>query len=202
MAEDERPDKTADKIDELINLNLGLKKLFKDLIETVGKRLDSVNNSIKSLENSFNKFESLENKLLSIEDSISNWQNQTIKKQPKPIEKTPTIKKEEVIEDTTKIEKELTSRRINFDRPGRGPIDEIYKQLYNLVNSPISGEDLAAKFEEARDKLMEHHSFHPVYHEMARVVNTLKKYKEDKLNPKDIKELETQIDNWRDRMLE
>ena len=70
------------------------------------------------------------------------------------------------------------------------------------MSSDISGEELAKKFEEARDQLMEHHSFHPVYHEMARVITTLRKYHDVKLTDKDISELENQIDNWRDRMLQ
>ncbi|MHA1409837.1 MAG: hypothetical protein ACTSQY_05970 [Candidatus Odinarchaeia archaeon] len=201
MTEKNEGSSQSDKLTKLIDLNLKLKELFKDLIETVSTKLDTLTKSLNSMKKQVDKIDVLEEKIILLEDSLKQFNEQQKVAPPPPIESPPPPAEVTSSQSTTKIEQEMTSKRIDFDRPSKGPVDDIFKELYSLVSSNLSGEELAVKFEESRDKLMEYHSFHPVYHEMARVVTTLKKYKDEKLTQKDISELQNQIDNWRDRML-
>ncbi|MHA1754903.1 MAG: hypothetical protein ACTSYR_05255 [Candidatus Odinarchaeia archaeon] len=200
MSEEMNNSNVIPKLEELINLNVNLKSLFKDLIETVGERLQQVDIKIKSIEESLSKLTSIEDRINELESDIKTIKDAVSVGVPvKEVSEVAAEVAEQPSESVVVSEPE--SKRAGFQVPSRGPVDDIFRELVQILGSQMPGEELAKKFEEARDRLMEHHSFHPVYHEMARVINTLRKYKENKLTKRDIEELESQIDNWRDRML-
>lgn len=202
MSEDEQISQlTAKKLSELVNLNTGLKGLFKELIEIVASKLEKVNSSLNQLKEEYSGIKELENRIIGIEETLKNMSTFPVGspkpdmvKTPKP--KTPVPAEEELADIDVAVKS-----KFEYATPSKGPVDDIFRSMLALLQSEISGEDLAKEFEASRDRLMEHHSFHPVYHEIARVINTLRKYKESRLTKKDVEELGKQIDKWRERML-
>ncbi|MEM2110224.1 MAG: hypothetical protein QW327_07075 [Candidatus Odinarchaeota archaeon] len=189
------------KIDELISLNNSLRGLFKELIETVAGKFEQIRSLLGQLRDQKIDIKELYDRIMVIEEAVQTLAAkpvEAVKPEPKPARMEaaePTVKVKPVEEPAT------VASTLSRATPSKGPVDDIFRSMASTLESGFSGEELAREFETARDKLMEHHSFHPVYHEIARVINTLRKYKDSKLTKRDIEELVAQIERWRDRML-
>lgn len=184
------------KIDELISLNNSLRGLFKELIETVAGKFEQIRGLLSQLKDQKIDVKELYDRIIVIEEAVQTLATKPVavtKAEPKPVET-------KVAEKIKPVEETVTST-LSHATPSKGPVDDIFRSMASTLTSGFSGEELAREFETARDKLMEHHSFHPVYHEIARVINTLRKYKDSKLTKRDVEELVAQIERWRDRML-
>lgn len=81
-----------------------------------------------------------------------------------------------------------------------GPVKDILDLLETDIQSGKNAVDLAKSFEESRDQLMKHISYHPAYFEMGKVIKALEKYGDSPLDKNSIKQLIEKIETWRDRM--
>ncbi len=188
------------KIEELISLNNSLKTLFKELIGIVADKFEQIRVSLNQLKEQKIDVKELYDRVMRIEEAVRNLTvkpSVAVQPEVKPVEEV------KVVETTVKPVAEPASPPVQISHvtPSRGPVDDIFRYMESSLERELSGEELAREFETARDKLMEYHSFHPVYHEIARVINTLRKYKDSKLTKRDVEELTAQIEHWRDRML-
>ncbi|WEU40148.1 MAG: hypothetical protein OdinLCB4_006665 [Candidatus Odinarchaeum yellowstonii] len=188
------------KIEELVNLNNSLKSLFKELIEIVAGKFEQIRTSLNQLKEQKIDFKELYDRILSIEEAVRNLPVKpavTVKPEPAPVQEVKVSEaKVKPVEEPVSV-----AARISQATSSKGPVDDIFRYMASTLSADLSGEELAREFEASRDKLMEYHSFHPVYHEIARVINTLRKYKDSKLTKRDVEELAAQIERWRDRMV-
>jgi len=81
-----------------------------------------------------------------------------------------------------------------------GPVADILDQLEADIQSGRNAEDLAKSFEDSRDQLMKHISYHPAYFEMGKVIKALTKIGDSPLDKNSAKQLIGKIDTWRERM--
>ncbi len=188
------------KIEELVNLNNSLKTLFKELIEIVAGKFEQIRVSLNQLKEQKIDVKELYDRVLAIEESVRSLAAKPVVS-VKP--ETAVVQESKVSEAVVKPVEEPVSVAVKVSQatPSKGPVDDIFRYMASTLEADLSGEELAREFETSRDKLMEYHSFHPVYHEIARVINTLRKYKDSKLTKRDVEELTAQIERWRDRML-
>ncbi|MFX1486450.1 MAG: hypothetical protein ACFFBS_05060 [Promethearchaeota archaeon] len=81
-----------------------------------------------------------------------------------------------------------------------GPVADILDALEADIQSGKTAEDLAKSFEDSRDQLMKHISYHPAYFEMGKVIKALTKYGDSPLDKNSTKQLIEKIETWRERM--
>lgn len=81
-----------------------------------------------------------------------------------------------------------------------GPVADILDALEADIQSGKNAEDLAKSFEDSRDQLMKHISYHPAYFEMGKVIKALTKYGDSPLDKNSTKQLIEKIETWRERM--